>query len=634
MYKHFQDQSHLLLVVANFVEMESDEFENGGSSEQLGQALDQTIKRIMEKHIKPMVLPMVIQQVRSMVITILQQEIVPVAEDLIHKVVQEVLKEHVEERPSNGGTRNDLPEERSFQLKFLYDKVSNTVTGEELKGINDECLKVALVDSDGNIVTCGSGSDATVEILLLDVNENGGEENMSLENFERRIIQTGEKKKPHFAKSVYKSLKEGVADLNGLKLGHDKDRIKKYSCRLGARIVQNLDRTTVLEAWTAPFMVVDKHDTYNDKFPCPSLSSEVWRLEGIGRNGKPCGRLKKESIKTMQDFLFWLHVNPEKLQNELLCAGDSNWNKIVGHAQKCNIDCKRMFSHKSLTEPQTCVIYDAVGKLKGGIIESHFVPIDDMSADEKVRARELLRSVLEEPSAFVERYSSSLEDEDSLLKEFPYRSLQHSGLTVSEDMNGNHTSSSQTIIAANNLYASGPSESLGSIEMGELSNPASRAFPPDLDISDYEPLCLENNSSSINMLVSGNDKHTAEMGGGSSSGRSNASFQSARGHWVDEEEPYCPAPLCPEPMLPDVSSHNVTVGQWFEDEPNRPGSLSPDPMDLYDEDVDIHSAHAHGDETCGADLPKGLKKLSRIWNSFSKLMTGDAGPSCKKRRDA
>lgn len=154
-----------------------------------------------------------------------------------------------------------MPEERSFQLKFLYDKVSNTVTGEELKGINDECLKVALVDSDGNIVTCGSGSDAKVEILLLDVNENGGEENMSLENFERRIIQTGEKKKPHFAKSVYKSLKEGVADLNGLKLGHDKDRIKKYSCRLGARIVQNLDRTTVLEAWTAPFMVVDKHDT-------------------------------------------------------------------------------------------------------------------------------------------------------------------------------------------------------------------------------------------------------------------------------------------------------------------------------------------------------------------------------------
>ncbi|XP_042042738.1 protein SAR DEFICIENT 1-like isoform X3 [Salvia splendens] len=542
--------------------MRSDE--NGASSEQLGQALDQIVRRIMEKQIKPMVLPMVRQQVRSMVVTIVQQEVVPVVEDLIRKVIKEALQEHVEERPSNGGTRNDLPEERSLQLKFVYDTVSNTVTGEELKGINDKWLKLVLVDSGGNTVTCGCGSDAKVEILLLDVNENGGEDNMSLENFDRRIIQTGEKKKPHFAKSVHISLKEGVADLNGLKLGHDKDRIKKYSCRLGARIAQNLDRTTVLEAWTAPFTVIDKHDKYNDKHPCPSLSSEVWRLDGIGRNGNPCGRLKKESIKTVQDFLFWFHVNPEKLQ-------------------------------------------------------------------EKDRARELLRYVLEEPSAFVERYDDFLEDEGSLLKKFPYRSLQHSVLTVSEDMNENHTSSSQSIIAANNSYACGPSGSLGSIEMGELSN--SRAFSTDLHTLDYEtPLCFENNSSPINTLLSGNDKHTAEMGGGSSSGRSNASFQSARGQWVDEEEPYYPAPLSPEPMLPDVNSHNVTGGQWFEDEPNGPGSLSPDPMQLYDEHVDIHSAHVHGDETCGADRPKTLKKLSRLLSSFSRLVSGDAGPSCKKGR--
>ncbi|XP_041997149.1 calmodulin-binding protein 60 A-like isoform X2 [Salvia splendens] len=631
MYKYFQDQSHLLLVVANFVEMDSDEFENGGSSEQLGQALDQTVKRILEKQIKPMMLTMVRQQVRSMVVTIFQQEIGPVVEDLIRRVVKEVLQEHVEVRPSNGGTRNDLPEERSLQLKFVYDQVSDTVTGQELKGINNECLKLALVDSDGNIVTCGSGSDAKAEILLLDDNGDGGEDNISLENFERRIIQTGEKKKPHFAKSVYKSLKEGIADLNDLKLGHDKDRIKKYSCRLGARIMQNLDRTTVLEAWTAPFTVIDKHDKYNDKHPCPSLSSEVWRLEGIGRNGKPCDRLKNESIKTVQDFLFWFHVNPEKLQKKILCVGDCKWKTIVSHAQKCNIDCKRMFSHKSSTEPQTCVIYDAVGKLKGSIVESHFVPIDDMPSDEKDRARELLRYVLEEPSAFVERYASSLEDEGSLLKKFPYRSLQHSGLTVSEDMNGNHTSSSQSIIAANNSYACGPSGSLGSIEMGELSN--SCAFPTDLHTSDYEtPLCFENNSSPINMLVSGNDKHTAEMGGGSSSGRSNASFQSARGQWADEELSY-PALLSPGQVLADFNSHNAHGWLWFEEElPHCPGSPSSDPTLYHAADVETHNARAHEDETCGADLPKGLKKLSRIWSSFSKLMSGDAGPSCKKGR--
>ncbi|KAL1566223.1 calmodulin-binding protein 60 A-like isoform X2 [Salvia divinorum] len=598
--------------------------ENGGSSEQLGQALDLrlTVRRIMEKEMKPMVLSMLGRVVKPMVATTVQQEIVPVAEDLFRRVIKDALQEFVEERFSNGVTRDDLPEERSLHLKFLYDKVSDIVTGEEFRGINDECLKLALLESDGNIVTCGNGSDARVEILLLDDNGNDGEDNMSLENFKGSIIETGTKKKPHFAKSVYKSLKEGVADLNGLKLGHDSARIKKYRCRLGARIVQNLDRATVLEAWTAPFTVVDKHDKYNKKHPWPSLLSEVWRLEGIGKTGMPCERLKNESIKTVKDFLFWFHVNPEELQNKILRVGVSAWNKIVSHAQKCNIDCKTLYSDKSSTEPQTCVIYDVVGKLKGGIIESYFVPIYDMSSDEKDRARELLRSVLVEPSAFVERYVFSLGDEDALLKKFPYRSLQHSALTVSEDMSGNHTtergSSSQRIIAANNAYA-----------FGGLSDRTSRPFPTDLHTSDYETLlCFENNPPPISMLVSGNDKHTAGMAGGSISGCSNASFQSAM-----DEEVYYPFPTSPDPMLTDFSSHNAHEWQWFEEEPPRcPGSPSPDLMLPYAVHVDIGSACAYGDETRGADPPKGWKKVSRLWSTVCKFMSGDAGSSCKRRR--
>lgn len=41
-------------------------------------------------------------------------------------------------------------------------------------------------------------------------------------------------------------------------------------------------------------------------------------MEGIGRNGKPCDRLNNKGIKTVQDFLFWLNVNPEKLQKEVI----------------------------------------------------------------------------------------------------------------------------------------------------------------------------------------------------------------------------------------------------------------------------------------------------------------------------
>ena len=54
------------------------------------------------------------------------------------------------------------------------------------------------------------------------------------------------------------------------------------------------------------------------KFLCPYLTSEVWRLKGIDRNGKRHDRLKKKYIETVQDFLFWLHVNPDELQKTVI----------------------------------------------------------------------------------------------------------------------------------------------------------------------------------------------------------------------------------------------------------------------------------------------------------------------------
>lgn len=69
---------------------------------------------------------------------------------------------------------------------------------------------------------------------------------------------------------------------------------------------------------------------------------------------------------------------------QILGAGDGNWQTTVTHAHTCIIDDKGIYSHKSSTEPQTAVVYDASGKLKGLIDESHFVPIVELSADKKV----------------------------------------------------------------------------------------------------------------------------------------------------------------------------------------------------------------------------------------------------------
>ncbi|XP_042012574.1 calmodulin-binding protein 60 A-like isoform X2 [Salvia splendens] len=324
---------------------------------------------------------------------------VPVTDDLIRKMVIEGFQPDAE-RLWCEGTWKEFPEERILQLKFLDNKVADTVTGKELKGSKEECLKLALLDLNGHTVTHGPGSSAKVEILLLEDNCDSNEHNMTLEKFERSIIQTGDKKRPHFSrKSVHIFLKEGVADLKGIKLGHDKDWIKMCSCRLGARIGQNLEGTMVHEAWTAPFEIRDKRHIQYEKDPYPYLTSEVWRLTGIGRTGKRRDRLREKYIETVQDFLFWHHVNPEELQNTILDVGDGIWKTIVSHAQDCKIDCAKMFCHKSSSEPQRCVIYDCVGKLKGEMIESQFVGIDNLSADKKDDALKLLRSVLQRASA-------------------------------------------------------------------------------------------------------------------------------------------------------------------------------------------------------------------------------------------
>lgn len=153
--------------------------------------------------------------------------------------------------------RNDVVEERSLHLKFL-DEVSGPVqTCKEFRALKGGPLKVALFDAAGNIVNSGPESSAEVEIQLSDATGNGNECATTNENFERRIIRAGDKKKPHFAKNIYVNLENGVGSLINQKLGQDSGWTKNWTCRLGARFVKNFRGLKVQKAWTAPFKVKD-----------------------------------------------------------------------------------------------------------------------------------------------------------------------------------------------------------------------------------------------------------------------------------------------------------------------------------------------------------------------------------------
>ncbi|KAL0356001.1 UNVERIFIED_CONTAM: hypothetical protein Sradi_4047000 [Sesamum radiatum] len=297
------------------VNMQMGDVNNGGSEQASSSDDGQFVVALRE---------MMRKEIEVTVIRTVERVIVPLAEDLIRKVVKEEIQSAQEKFLIGGRSHANAmatSKERSLHLTFLDEVSGPVLTGKAIEGKGGTPMRVALVDKiTGQAVDCGPESSAKVEIVVLEAGDNDNEQNLSLENFNNRIIRESDKKKPHFPKSNYIYLKEGVGVLCNVKLGHDSRWMKSCKCRLGARIVENFGGIKVQAAWTESFMVSDSRSKLYEKHYPPSLSDPVWRLENIGKDGARCRRLNKNKVLTVQDFLFLHSINPERLQND--CAHD------------------------------------------------------------------------------------------------------------------------------------------------------------------------------------------------------------------------------------------------------------------------------------------------------------------------
>ncbi|CAA2983636.1 calmodulin-binding 60 A-like isoform X1 [Olea europaea subsp. europaea] len=285
---------------------------------------------------------------------------------------------------SMDGTTTLIP--RDYKLKFLDDVSEPVYTGREIEGKEGTDIKVALVESvTEDTIDFGPESSATVEILFLDA---------GVEDFNNSIIIANNK--PHFRKPVYVNLEKGVGTWpKNVKLGHSSAWIKGCKCRLGARVVQKFDGSRIKEASTESFTVLDKRSKLYKKHDQPSLFDEVWRLKNIGKNGARHKYLQKSNISTVQQFLFLLSVDPQRLQ-KIFHAGPQIWKGTVDHACKCDIDDKKLYLHYSSTsECKDGVVFDVVGQLKGILHNNHYVPIESVAQAEKEDARKLLACAFE-----------------------------------------------------------------------------------------------------------------------------------------------------------------------------------------------------------------------------------------------
>ncbi|KAL2515716.1 calmodulin-binding protein 60 A-like [Forsythia ovata] len=390
--------------------------------------MDMMMKKELEVMLIPTVQqvigPIVENLIRTVVIHTVKQDIGPMVEDLIRKVVKEEIpsalekflacnnRENLCNRNSNETTAS---RPRGLELKFLDEVSDSVLTGKEIKGKEGTHIKVALVDNvTGLPVDSGPEASAEVEILVLEAGHDNNADNLCLKDFNNSIVRENDKTKPHFPKPVHVNLEQGIGVLSNVRLGHDSRWMKSCKCRLGARVVDKFDGSSVKEAWTESFMVLDSRCKLYEKRHPPSLTDDVWRLDHIGKDGAPCKRLHEANVTKVKEFLFLLSIDPQKLQ-QILGAGAKKWKGTVDHARECIIDDRNMHVYcSSSSESKNGVVFDVVGQLKGVLRNGRFVPIESAYEAEKAEAKKLLASAFENRKAI-----TLFEDETSLLHQFP-----------------------------------------------------------------------------------------------------------------------------------------------------------------------------------------------------------------------
>lgn len=151
-------------------------------------------------------------------------------------------------------------ESRSFELKFL-DKICTPVyTGQKIKG-EGASVRVALYDClTGAIVKSGPEANANIELVVLKGDSGGGGENLTVEDFERKIVKGIKGKKSLLKGKTMLKLEEGCCDIGEISFIHNSGWVKICELSLAARVVDNFPGTTILPAMTEHFMLKDRRN--------------------------------------------------------------------------------------------------------------------------------------------------------------------------------------------------------------------------------------------------------------------------------------------------------------------------------------------------------------------------------------
>ncbi|KAL0006165.1 hypothetical protein SO802_013726 [Lithocarpus litseifolius] len=229
---------------------------------------------------------------------------------------------------------------RSLQLRFINKLSSKIYTNNTIKAEDSTPIQIELFDTSSRTrVKSGQLSSIKIRIVVL----NGDfpfdeEEDWSKQEFNAKVLQEREGKRPLLYGDATVTLKEGVGSIGDIIFTDNSSWMRSRKFRLGAIVQKPHTEVGIREGRSEPFMVKDHRGETNQKHYPPSLSDEIWRLKTVGKDGAFHQRLASHKISTVEDLLRKYVINPSELRKIFGRISDGTWESIIGHAMTCNKD--------------------------------------------------------------------------------------------------------------------------------------------------------------------------------------------------------------------------------------------------------------------------------------------------------
>lgn len=282
-------------------------------------------------------------EVEPSFIELLSQQIKPFLSHLVQVEVKKSLDSFLEtlrERKEAGEEVIIESGIEEFKLAFYNEIPSVFFTNNDIKADNGELLAVVICDAKTNVIISSTPplSSAQIEFFILDGEYNSAN---NLSDLNQSILSERDGKRPLIVGGDQKpNLVNGFFFIKNLCITDNSSWTKSKKFRLGARVINDnilAQFPNIGVAVSKPFRVMDHRGEVNQKRHPPSRDDELWRLEGIGKDGIYHKNLCSHGIKNVGDFIHAYQVMGWIKLKKLLGnkVPKKIWTMMVENAFEC-----------------------------------------------------------------------------------------------------------------------------------------------------------------------------------------------------------------------------------------------------------------------------------------------------------